>query len=103
MLKVLPLLLLISCGMSTQKGTYTGVIQDVQFGGLMFNSCEITFKTSLESSQQQAASSRSEALCLELEKNIGAEVNVKYKNSLFNPLIDSNYIIESVSFNKGKM
>lgn len=93
LLVVSSLAILASCGMSTEKGTYTGVLFDVSYTGLFFKSCELEFKTSEQSSKSEKSSVlNSERECEELESAVGKKFKVSYANSMFNPRISTSYI-----------
>jgi hypothetical protein len=91
------LLVVASCGMSTEKGSYSGVLIDVSYSGLFMKSCELQFKTSDQSSTSEKASMKNtEKQCVELEASVGKKTKVSYANSLWNPSIDSTYIIKEL-------
>jgi hypothetical protein len=90
--------LLTSCGFSTQKGKYIGVLVDVSYSGLIFKSCELMFKTSQESSkfEESSISIASEKDCDAIAEKMGQKFIVEYQNSLLNPFIETNYLIKSL-------
>lgn len=96
-LMILSLVTLASCGMSTEKGSYVGVLFDVSYSGIIFKSCELEFKTSEQSSKSERSSMRSsEDECGALEALVGKRFKVSYANSIFDPTIGSNYIATSL-------
>lgn len=88
------LALLVSC--SRGSGTYTGQSLDVGWEGYFFDTCELSFRSSEQSSTSQYASSFDKNLCDELQSNIGKKYVVKWKHKFPSFTTDSNYIIESI-------
>lgn len=72
-------LALSGCGLfSTGVGTFNGRVVDVEWGGILFKSCEVRFQLGEQSSSVSQGSSRDKALCNELASKIGEVVTVRY-------------------------
>lgn len=94
---VVGLLSLASCGISTEKGSYTGILYDVSYSGIIFKSCELMFKTSEQSSAGERSSMRiSESECGLLENSVGKRFKVSYTDSIFDPTISTQYLTTSL-------
>ncbi len=75
------LLFLSGCGMwTTGNGTFTGTIVDVEWGGLLFKSCEAGFQYGNQSSSLSHGSSRDKEFCDLLKSKTGEKVTVEYKS-----------------------
>lgn len=82
----------------TTTGHYAGVIQDVQYGGIIFNSCEVRFKTNSESSTFENCSLKDKTQCMTLKDMVGKSVKVEYRELLGQPLtLGSGCVIEKVT------
>lgn len=88
------LILMISC--SRTESVYHGVIQDVEYGGFIFDSCEIHLLLNNESSTRCQCSSKSKEFCDNVKNNIGNKVIVNYKQIPWYEAfkIDTFYICE---------
>jgi len=95
--KLLLFLLLTSCGFSTQRGSYIGVLVDVSYSGLIFKSCELMFKTSEQASKfEESSLVTSEKNCELIANKMGQKFIVEYQNSLFNFSIETKYLIKKL-------
>lgn len=86
-----------SCGMfTTGQGVFNGTLVDVSWEGLIFDSCEMQFQFGQQSSSISKASSRNKNLCDEMQKQVGKQVEVKYKTWVHPCCLrmDTNYEIE---------
>ncbi len=82
----------------TTKGSYVGVLHDVQYGGIIFNSCEVRFKTNSESSTFENCSLKDKTQCMTLKDMVGKSVKVEYRELLGQPLtLGSGCVIEKVT------
>lgn len=83
-------------GCSRGSGVFRGVATDVSWEGYLIPSCEITLKTSEQSSHQEFISSTDQGLCSSLQETIGKPLTVKYTHVWPSLRTDTNYIIQSV-------
>jgi len=75
---VIVLLILSACGMKTGSGVFNGRLVDVSYGGLLFDTCELTFQLGEQSSSVSNCSSLSEDYCKKMQPYVGKVIQVDY-------------------------
>lgn len=95
---ILSLVLLNGC-IITGEGKFTGRIVDVEWGGIIFKSCDVTFQLGEQSSTTSKGSTASKEKCDELSKAIGLVTTVAYRTHLIHSIaLDSKYeLIDGVT------
>lgn len=95
-MKTLVLSLALLTGCSSFRGANYGILHSVRFGGLIFNSCEITLKSLTTPTEERRFSAKSEKLCVVLSEKVGTSVLIYWTTSRFNPTMESTREVEQV-------
>lgn len=71
--------LLCACNVNMGEGTTHGKIVDVQWSGLIFDTCEVDVQYGQGSSRIDENSTKDKSMCDKLESMIGKEASIKYR------------------------
>lgn len=79
--------------MVTGEGTFNGRIVDVEWGGLLWKSCEVGFQMGEQSSTLSRGSTFNKDYCDALSDQTGNVVTIPYETHLFLLGADTNYLL----------